>query len=247
MDDVEIFFCQFPNPWALGVSGKGCDTSKCEKSQNHYTLLYASCQDVVSDAGGAGRTSLIERLPFTCIQRTWIKFNNGHIKFVRNKKMFNKELKDHFVSQLNILSPVTDFYACSAILLTDYNLYYLIPYRILINTYSILSSLNYSCFPFVRSAVVCGPPPPSCSPPPLHPSGPYSILMHHVPCCTASCPVQSPPCRVVPCPCLPLSHRPPTENNLWLCGRPAGHQHCTVQSYCYHYYIKFSPIIYVAF
>ena len=33
------FFCQFPNPWALRVSGMGGYTSKCEKSQNHSTLL----------------------------------------------------------------------------------------------------------------------------------------------------------------------------------------------------------------
>ncbi len=32
-------FCQFPNPWTLRVSGMGCYTSKCEKSQNHCTLL----------------------------------------------------------------------------------------------------------------------------------------------------------------------------------------------------------------
>jgi hypothetical protein len=106
-----------------------------------------------------------------------------------------------------------------------YNLYYLIPYRILINTYFILSSLNYSCLPYVRSALVCCPPPPA--PPPIRPALTL-ILMHHVPCCTTSCPVQSPPCRVVPCPCLLLSHRSPTENNPRLCGRPAGHQHCTV-------------------
>ncbi len=31
MDEVEVFFCQFPNPWALRVSGVGCYTSKCEK------------------------------------------------------------------------------------------------------------------------------------------------------------------------------------------------------------------------
>ncbi len=30
MDEVEIFFCQFPNPWALRVSGMGGYTSKCE-------------------------------------------------------------------------------------------------------------------------------------------------------------------------------------------------------------------------
>jgi hypothetical protein len=31
MDEVEHFFCQFPNPWTLRVSGMGCYTSKCEK------------------------------------------------------------------------------------------------------------------------------------------------------------------------------------------------------------------------
>jgi hypothetical protein len=36
---LKIFFCQFPNPWALRVSGIGGYTSKCEKSQNHCTLL----------------------------------------------------------------------------------------------------------------------------------------------------------------------------------------------------------------
>ena len=39
MHEVEIFFCQFPNPWTLRVSGMGCYTSKCEKSQNHCTLM----------------------------------------------------------------------------------------------------------------------------------------------------------------------------------------------------------------
>jgi hypothetical protein len=36
---LKIFFCQFPNPWALRVSGMGGYTSKCEKSQNHCTLM----------------------------------------------------------------------------------------------------------------------------------------------------------------------------------------------------------------
>jgi hypothetical protein len=31
MDEVKNFFCQFPNPWALRVSGMGGYTSKCEK------------------------------------------------------------------------------------------------------------------------------------------------------------------------------------------------------------------------
>jgi hypothetical protein len=36
---LKIFFCKFPNPWALRVSGMGGYTSKCEKSQNHCTLV----------------------------------------------------------------------------------------------------------------------------------------------------------------------------------------------------------------
>jgi hypothetical protein len=36
---LKFFFCQFPNPWALRVSGMGGYTSKCEKSQNHCTLI----------------------------------------------------------------------------------------------------------------------------------------------------------------------------------------------------------------
>jgi hypothetical protein len=28
---LKFFFCQFPNPWTLRVSGMGCYTSKCEK------------------------------------------------------------------------------------------------------------------------------------------------------------------------------------------------------------------------
>ncbi len=31
MDEIENFFCQFPNSWALRVSGMGGYTSKCEK------------------------------------------------------------------------------------------------------------------------------------------------------------------------------------------------------------------------
>jgi hypothetical protein len=43
MDEVKnFFFFQFPNPWALRVSGMGGYTSKCEKSKNHCTLMYIS-------------------------------------------------------------------------------------------------------------------------------------------------------------------------------------------------------------
>jgi hypothetical protein len=44
MDEVENFFCQFPNPWPLRVSGMGCYASKCnlKTKQNHCTLLYST-------------------------------------------------------------------------------------------------------------------------------------------------------------------------------------------------------------
>ncbi len=38
---LKKFFCQFPNPWTLRVSGMGGYTSKCEKSQNNCTLLHS--------------------------------------------------------------------------------------------------------------------------------------------------------------------------------------------------------------
>ncbi len=41
---LKNFFGQFPNPWALRVSGMGGYTSKCEKSQNHCTLVYSLSQ-----------------------------------------------------------------------------------------------------------------------------------------------------------------------------------------------------------
>jgi hypothetical protein len=41
---LKNFFSQFPNPWALRVSGMGGYTSKCEKSKNHCTLLYMLLQ-----------------------------------------------------------------------------------------------------------------------------------------------------------------------------------------------------------
>ncbi len=46
IDEVEIFFCQFPNPWAIRVSGMGGYTSKCEKKSKslnptlHVCILY---------------------------------------------------------------------------------------------------------------------------------------------------------------------------------------------------------------
>ncbi len=42
----KFFFCQFPNPWTLRVSGMGCYTSKCEKKSKslhpsvQFNILY---------------------------------------------------------------------------------------------------------------------------------------------------------------------------------------------------------------
>jgi hypothetical protein len=41
---LKKFFGPFPNPWALRVSGLGGYTSKCEKNQNHCTLVYSCTQ-----------------------------------------------------------------------------------------------------------------------------------------------------------------------------------------------------------
>ncbi len=43
---LKIFLCQFPNPWALRMSGMCCYTSKCEKSQNHCTLVCSCTQEL---------------------------------------------------------------------------------------------------------------------------------------------------------------------------------------------------------
>jgi hypothetical protein len=51
MHEVENFFCQFPNPWTLRVSGMGGYTSKCEKSQNHCTLAHTPCKCAVGRGG----------------------------------------------------------------------------------------------------------------------------------------------------------------------------------------------------
>ena len=41
MDEVKKIFCQFPNPWALRVSGMGCYTSKCEnKSKSLHPTVH---------------------------------------------------------------------------------------------------------------------------------------------------------------------------------------------------------------
>ncbi len=73
MDEVEIFFCQFLNPWALRVSGMGCYTSKCEKKlkslhPNKYAYLYI--YDIITSQGPCFQT--IERKK--CQTSTFLNF-----------------------------------------------------------------------------------------------------------------------------------------------------------------------------
>jgi hypothetical protein len=83
-------------------------------------------------------------------------------------------------------------------------------------------------------------------PPPPHPSGPYLYT-------DASCPMlyRLLSCAIPPHAVLFRAHAyhcltgPPLKTAFgYVVDLPAT---SVVQSYCYHYYIKFSPIIYVAF
>jgi hypothetical protein len=49
MDEVGVFFGQFPNPWALRMSGMGGYTSKCEKKPKS---LHPSVQGFIGIGGG---------------------------------------------------------------------------------------------------------------------------------------------------------------------------------------------------
>ena len=51
---MKFFFCQFPYPWALRVSGMGGYISKCEKGQNHCTLSALNRSEWEQGEGGEG-------------------------------------------------------------------------------------------------------------------------------------------------------------------------------------------------
>jgi hypothetical protein len=82
---LKNFFCKFPNPWALRVSGMGGYTSKCEKSQNHCTLLKVVLLHLwrvdVKTIGG-----------FICI--TLGGFTQLNSRHKTNRTKINKEYKD---------------------------------------------------------------------------------------------------------------------------------------------------------
>ncbi len=51
---LKFFFCQFPNPWALRVSGMGGYTSKCEKKSKslHPNVHCRRCAGIVQEHYG---------------------------------------------------------------------------------------------------------------------------------------------------------------------------------------------------
>ena len=43
----------------------------------------------------------LERHPLTRLPKTWLEFENENVKIIRNKLLFNKELKLFLLNQLN--------------------------------------------------------------------------------------------------------------------------------------------------
>jgi hypothetical protein len=80
MHEVEIFFGQFPNPWTLRVSGMVCYTSKCEKSQNHCTIVQTVC-GWEGVGGGWGLLSCVRD------QRPYSEFNTMYPTRFRTYKI----------------------------------------------------------------------------------------------------------------------------------------------------------------
>ncbi len=61
MDEIENFFCQFQNPWALRVSGMSGYTSKCEKMSKSLHPTGQACGKHWGDVVGvAGYLSALE-------------------------------------------------------------------------------------------------------------------------------------------------------------------------------------------
>ncbi len=42
MDEADIFFCYFPNPWVFRVSGMGHYAKKVKKSHSQHTRVHNS-------------------------------------------------------------------------------------------------------------------------------------------------------------------------------------------------------------
>jgi hypothetical protein len=100
----------FNNMWFLNAYSRN--------SEFHIALR----NDDIIDVPFAG-TSLTERQSLTRISKAWCDFTCEEIKIIRNKKTFNKDLKERFLLiDLKRLFPVTDSYVCSAIPQTDCNI-----------------------------------------------------------------------------------------------------------------------------
>jgi len=78
MHEVEKFFCQFPNPWTLRVSGMGGYTSKCEKKSKS---LHPNAQATGEAFGPQKSTSSIQKfLYFLIFLPSWMQFWIQQIK-----------------------------------------------------------------------------------------------------------------------------------------------------------------------
>jgi hypothetical protein len=77
----------FNDMWALNVLRRNEDFHLHLRNDANYDVPFA-------------RTSMTERQPLTRIPKSWCDFSAEEIKIIRNKKAFNKDLKNHFLNKL---------------------------------------------------------------------------------------------------------------------------------------------------
>jgi hypothetical protein len=77
----------FKDMWSLNSVRRNEDFHIALRNDETYAVPFA-------------RTSLTERQPLTRIPKTWCNFPCENLKFIRNKKEFNKDLKAHFINNL---------------------------------------------------------------------------------------------------------------------------------------------------
>ncbi len=102
---LKIFFCQFPHPWTLRVSGMGGYTSKCEKKSKSLhpneqsLLLYSDCKFYEQPSPSCRRLTflqcsvyeqplLLQTVLFLCsVDEAWCccaEFINSHFCYSQN-------------------------------------------------------------------------------------------------------------------------------------------------------------------
>ena len=77
----------FKDMWSLNSVRRNEDFHIALRNDETYAVPFA-------------RTSLTERQPLTRIPKMWCNFPCENIKFIRNKKEFNKDLKAYFINNL---------------------------------------------------------------------------------------------------------------------------------------------------